>query len=446
VLPFILAWALSVPNQTAQPDVAARAKEAVGFLSAQNFAAVEAQFTEQMTAALPAGRLGATWTALVAQVGPFKSCGSDVRIRSLSDKQMVITPCEFERAKVDIQIAFNRDGRISGLAVRPALPPPAPYALPPYASPAAYTEEELTIGGPEWPLPATLAMPVGQGPFPALVLVHGSGPNDRDETLGPNKPFKDLAAGLASTGVAVLRYDKRTKVHPAKLAAVADFTVKQEVVDDVLEAVRALRLNPKVNRARVFVLGHSLGGMLIPRIGAADPSLAGLIVMAGAARSLEDAIVEQTRYIAMADGVISPEEQARIDEAARVAARVKALTPKDAKSGANISGAPASYWLDLRGYDAPSAAKALEAPMLVLQGERDYQVTMDELAKWKAALGSKPGVTFRTYPALNHLFMPGTGKSLPPEYDAPSHVAEDVIRDIADWIKRIVTSAGSPRL
>ena len=207
-------------------------------------------------------------------------------------------------------------------------------------------------------------------------------------------------------------------------------------MDDVLEAVKLLRANPKVDRARVFVLGHSLGGMLIPRIGAADPSLAGLIVMAGAARPLEDAILEQTRYIAMADGTISPEEQAQIDDAARLSARVKALTPDDAKSAANIFGAPAAYWLDLRGYDPPSAAKGLKGPLLVLQGERDYQVTMAEFEKWKASLAGRSNVTFHTYPSLNHLFIAGTGKSVPAEYQAPGHVAEPVVTDIAAWILR----------
>jgi hypothetical protein len=431
----IVAGVLFFTSQGTQPDVAARARDVIGFLSAGKFAELEAQFTDQMTAALPAGRMEATWTTLVAQAGAFKGCGSEPRIRSIADKQMVITPCEFERARLDLQIAFDRDGKISGLALRPAVEPAAPYMLPSYANPAAYTETELTIGGPEWPLPATLTMPVGPGRFPSVVLVHGSGPNDRDETVGSNKPFKDLAAGLASNGIAVLRYDKRTRVHASKLAGIADFTVKQEVLDDVPEAVRALRANPKVDPARVFVIGHSLGGMLIPRIGTADLSLAGLIVMAGPARGIDEAILEQTRYMAMADGTISPAEQMGIDQAASLAATVKALKPEDAKSATSIAGAPAAYWLDLRGYDPPSAAKAVKAPMLVLQGERDYQVTMPEFEKWKAALGGRSTVTFHSYPALNHLFIAGTGKSLPAEYQTPGHVAEEVIRDIAAWIK-----------
>jgi dienelactone hydrolase len=435
----ITAWMLFVTNspavQEGQRDVTQRAQAVIAQLAAKDFATIELQFSDKVKAALPSGRLEAAWTNLLTQAGPFKGRASAARVETTGDFQIATTTCDFERATVDVQVVFDPAGRIAGLSFRPAAPPPAPYTVPSYATPSAYTEEDVTIGS-EWALPGTLSMPVGAGPFPAVILVAGSGPNDRDGTLGPNKPLKDLATGLASRGIAVLRYDKRTKVHPSKLAAVPDFTVKQEVLDDVAEAVRLLRAQPTIDPARVFVLGHSLGGMLIPRIAAADPKLAGLIVMAGAARSIDEAILEQTRYIAMADGTISPDEQKGIDEAATLVATVKALTPEDAKSAKNISGAPASYWLDLRAYDPPSAARSVKAPMLILQGERDYQVTMAEFARWKAALGNRPDVTFHTYPALNHLFIAGTGLSVPAEYQSAGHVSEDVVRDIASWIKR----------
>jgi len=285
-------------------------------------------------------------------------------------------------------------------------------------------------------LPATLTVPVGAGPFPGVVLVHGSGPNDRDETVGANKPFKDLAAGLASRGIAVLRYDKRTKVYGARGVTTGDYTVKQEVVDDALEAVRLLRGQPRIDPARVFVLGHSLGAMMAPRIAAADPKIAGLIAMAGAARPLEDAMLAQIRHLAMADGTISPEEQTAIDDMTKLVESIKALKPADAASGRMIAGAPASYWIDLEAYDPPSAAKAVKSPMLILQGERDYQVTMEDFSKWKAALGSRADVTFHSYKPLNHLFIPGTGPSLPAEYQVPGHVDETVIKDIVAWIVR----------
>ena len=419
----------------AVPEAAPHAQAVLASLTAKEFATVEAQFNDKMKAALPAGALEISWTRLIAQAGSLKQCGV-TRVQPIGDLQVTVTSCEFEHGMLDGQVVFDRDGKLAGLFFRPPSATSPPYSAPSYANPESYTESELTVGSGEWALPSTLDVPVGAGPFPAVVLVHGSGPNDRDETIGPNKPFKDLALGLASLRIAVLRYDKRSKVYPAKLAALPGLTVKQEVVDDVLEAVKTLRAQPRIDAARVFVLGHSLGAMLIPRIAVADASAAGFIVMAGPARPLEQSILDQTRYLAMAGGTITPAGQTQIDDAAKLVDAVKALTQEDAKNPQRIFGAPAPYWLDLRGYDPPTAAKSVTRPLLVLQGERDYQVTMDDFAKWKAALAGKTNVTFHSYPALNHLFIAGSGKSLPSEYERLAHVSEDVIRDISDWIRR----------
>jgi dienelactone hydrolase len=432
-MPSLVLAAMAFVTFQAAADVTARAQSIIGSLGSGAFAAVEAQFDDAVKAAMPPGRLAAMWTTLQAKAGAFRSCGTDVRVVTISSKQMVITPCQFEHAKIDVQFAFAADGRISGFAFRPGA---VSYSVPAYANPSAYTEQAVTVGSGEWALPATLTRPAGGGPFPGVVLVHGSGPNDRDETIGANKPFRDLALGLATRGIAVLSYDKRSKVYGPKMAGLAGLTVRDEVVDDAVAALNTLRAQPGIDSSRVFVLGHSLGGMLVPRIAAGDAKLAGAIVMAGAARPLPQAIVEQTRYLANADGAVSAEEQASLDEAVTLAASVAALRPEDAHAGVRLLNAPASYWLDLQGYDPPSAARAIRPRLLILQGERDYQVTMEEFARWKEALKDRRDVTFHSYPALNHLFIPGTGKSLPAEYNQPSHVAEDVVRDIAAWIAR----------
>jgi pimeloyl-ACP methyl ester carboxylesterase len=237
-----------------------------------------------MKAALPAGTLADTWKGLSGQVGGFQKL-TGARDEWAGQYHIGVVTCAFERANLDVRVVYDSAGKIAGLNMRPATAPPVPYAPPSYADRAAYTESDVTVGSDEWALPGTLTLPKGDGPFPALVLIHGSGPNDRDETIGPQKPFADLAAGLASRGVAVLRFDKRTKVYGAKMAK-ADITVKDEVIDDAIAAVGTLRSNPHVERNRVFVLGHSLGGMLIPRIAAAEPSAAGFVVVAGAAVAL----------------------------------------------------------------------------------------------------------------------------------------------------------------
>ena len=304
-----------------------------------------------------------------------------------------------------------------------------------YVNRSNFSERPVTVDAGGWPLPATLAMPAGSGPFPAVVLVHGSGPSDRDESIGPNKPFRDLGLGLASRGIATLRYEKRTKEFAAKIAPLTQFTVKEETIDDAVAAVRLLRTTPGVDPARIYVLGHSLGGMLLPRMAsAAGADGAGWIVMAGAVRSLDQSLIDQMRYLADADGVISAEEKAQLAELETLAARVKALKPDDPPLRAIGIGAPASYWIDLRGYDPPAAARAITGAWLVLQGERDYQVTPADFARWKAALGSRPDATFKSYPTLNHMFQAGTGRSLPAEYMNAGHVAEEVIGDIAAWI------------
>ena len=316
-----------------------------------------------------------------------------------------------------------------------AFAPPAGYKPPAYAVPSSFNEQEVTVGkDSEWPLPATLTMPVGKGAFPAVVLVHGSGANDRDETLAANKPFRDLAWGLASQGVAVLRYEKRTKQYGAKiLAAPPNFTVKDETVDDALAAVALLRRTEGVDPKKIFVLGHSLGGALVPRIGAADSRIAGFVILAGATRPLEEEIVRQYEYLFALDGTVDDAERAQIDEIKRQSARVKALKAGDA-SGVILIGAPPSYWLDLRGYNPPAAARALKRPVLVLQGERDYNVTMDDFRNWHALTGKE--VEFKSYPKLDHLFLEGEGAASDADYAQPRNVPKYVVDDIAAWVKK----------
>ncbi len=418
----------------AQDDFITDGRAFIDLLVNKKFATAVEQFDDAMKTALPEPKLAETWTAVLTQAGPFKQAGS-ARVEKRSAFTVVIVTCDFQNAAVDVSIVFDQQKRVAGLFFAPAKKV-VDYAAPAYVKLDAFREKEATVGAGEWALPATLTIPVGAGPFPAVVLLHGSGPNDRDETVGANKPFKDLAWGLASRGIAVLRYEKRTKQYSAKIVSVPNLTAKEEVIDDALAAVELLRKTEGIDAKRIFVLGHSLGGMFVPRIGRLDPNIAGLIALAGATRPLEDVIPEQLAYLFSLDGSVSPEEQKQIDEAKEQAAKVKSIKPEDAGTTTLILGAPASYWLDLRGYDPAEVAKGLKQPMLILQGERDYQVTMEDFKRWNAALAGKKNVTLKSYPGLNHLFIAGTNRSTPLEYEQPGHVDEHVIEDIASWIKK----------
>jgi dienelactone hydrolase len=436
---FLIASSDTIPQETGDSPVneyGASAKAFVDFLAKNDFTRAVGYFDSTMKTVLPEEKLAQTWVSLITQTGVFKR-QIGARIEKISGYEVVFVTCEFEKVSCDIKVVFNQAKRVAGLFFVP-VKAPEEYSPPDYAQPTAFREKEVIIGEGEWALPGTLTVPKEPKTFPAVVLVHGSGPNDRDETIGPNKPFRDLAWGLASRGIAVLRYEKRTCQHAAKFQKIAGaFTVKEETIDDALAAVALLRKTAGVDAGRIFVIGHSLGGMLIPRIGALDADIAGLIVLAGGTRPLEDIVLEQTIYLVSVSpaGNTSEEGEKKIDGVRQLRAAIKKLTQSDLSSSSLIFGAPASYWLDLRGYDPPEAAEKLKQPMLIVQGERDYQSTMIDFERWKAALSTRGDVTFKSYPALNHLFMPGSGKSVPAEYMIPGNVAEPVITDIRAWIK-----------
>jgi dienelactone hydrolase len=424
-------------NQLSFEDLKALAQMFVGQLLKADFTAAASKFDDQMKTALSEVKLQESWQNVIAEAGTLLQL-TPTRTTEIEGYKIVVIRCQFQRADVDVQVVFNGQGQISGLNFTPVQ---TTYNTPEYVDELAFHEVDVTIGEGKWALPGTLTLPNGSGPFPGLVLVHGSGPNDRDETIGPNKTFRDLAWGLASQGIAVLRYDKRTFKHAEQFTPdmVEKMTVKEEVIDDALLAVQLMRQTDDIDPKHVFLLGHSLGATIAPRIGQQDLELAGLIIMAGITRPLEDTILDQFTYLYSLSGAMTDQQKSELET---LKAKVDRL--KDPEISDNISpqdlplGIPAAYWMDLHGYQPEEVAKTLNLPILVLQGERDYQVLKTEDFKsWKAALNHKENATFKLFPKLNHLFIEGEGKSTPQEYMVEGHVDEDVINTIAQWIKKI---------
>lgn len=428
-----LAFTSVAAAQTNKVDRVALAKQITKDLVAEDFAAIAVHFNERMRQALPQKRLKGVWKNLGVKWGGYRHM-IGVRQKKLDVYNVVFVETQFERSLIDIKIVFDPQDHVGGLFF---LHGRANYKTPDYVDEKKLYEVSVEVGQEPWKLKGTFTRPSGTAEVPAVLLVHGSGPNDRDETIGPNKPFKDIAWGLASRGIAVLRYDKRTHQYGTGMAEVLHkLTVKEEVVDDAVSALSLLRARAGINQEQVFVLGHSLGGAMAPRIAKSDEDLAGLIVMAGPTRPLEDLILDQLTYLAKLDGKVSDEEENRLK---RVRAGVKLVKSKELSTKTSPFDLPLklppAYWLDLRQYDAVATAESLSKPMLFLRGERDYQVKDVDLNAWKNGLSSQKDVTFKTFPALNHLFMSGKGPSMPAEYMIEGHVHVNVIDDVAQWIK-----------
>ncbi len=306
------------------------------------------------------------------------------------------------------------------------------FPRPPYVDAARLRAEDDTLGSGPDALPATLCVPAAPaGALPAVVFVHGSGPNDRDETIGPNKVFRDLAEGLASRGILTYRYDKRTYAHATALDP-GKVTLEIEVIDDALAAIARVRGRAEVDPKRVHLLGHSLGGMLGPEIARRDGNLGGLILLAAPGRPMDILLEEQFRHLTgLAGG--AAEADATLDRLLAQLARLRAGTLPESEP---LLGAPVSYWNAVRRVNAPAILRDLGLPVLVLQGERDYQVRMADFAAVSAAVqaAGNPSSLARSYPALNHLFIAGEGTSTPSEYSRPGFVDEKVVEDIAAWI------------
>ena len=424
--------AMSLPARAQAVDGKAIAIRALDHMDAGEYAQVEAMFDADMAKAVPADKLKAVWESLPAQVGKATGRG-DAQTMEQAGSTLVQVPLHFEKAELMAKFAIEGGGKIVGFMIQPAQAAAPPASAPPVAEDASFSEREVMVGGDDRALPATLALPKGDGSFPAVVLVHGSGPHDRDETIGPNKPFLDIARGLAAQGIAVLRYEKRTKARPQDFAS-GMFGVDEETTNDAVQAVATLRGIDGIDPKRVFVLGHSQGGMMAPRIAAVSGHVAGLVLLAAPARSLLDIVIEQNRRLAVLDdGKTSDAER---DAITAIIQQVR-ITRDAATDPATktVMGLPAGYWRSIDSVDPVAEARSVGLPMLVLQGARDIQVVDADWQGWRGAFHADPKVSFKLYETLNHLAMPGEGDGTLAEYQQPNHVDATLIDDVAAWIK-----------
>lgn len=442
-----------------------RAQAALQAFTHDGYDKTAAHFAPGLASKATADKLHAAWNQFEAKFGTFQTLGKPAP-RKIKGYAVLVAPLTFDHGNLDALITCNDSAQITGFRFVPAsmlpaasnakqadaasaLPPgmarfvsvTKAHSLAPHQAVKAHVEADgvrvipLTVSSPLGPLPGVLTLPAGKGPFPAVVLVQGSGSSDMDETIGPNKPFRDMADGLARAGIASLRYNKRNYVYAKKTADNPTPTVDDEVTDDALTALHLLAKQEHVDPHRIFVLGHSLGAQMAPRIATRDPQVAGVVMLAAPARPLLAVMQQQVRE----DGPRQGMSQAQIDAAVKADAAEAALLDKADPAHppkGTFFHAPQSYWLSLHDYHQVAVAKKLSRPLLILQGGSDFQVSpTQDFSVWKRALGDRSDVTFHLYPGLSHLFRPAGKTKTLADYLQPRATDPKVISDIARWIK-----------
>ncbi|TCK90612.1 hypothetical protein EDC19_2381 [Natranaerovirga hydrolytica] len=336
----------------------------------------------------------------------------------------VVINSAFSYSNINIIITFDDDENINGINIAPI------NDTTPIDSEKYYTTN-ITFGTQEYPLEGTLTLPKNVDSPPVVILVHGSGPNDRDETIGPNKPFRDIAYALANNGIASFRYDKRTYTYPEATAFDTKLTVYEETIEDAYLAVDTLSTLDEIDPDNIYLIGHSLGGYVIPRIAQKTDGVAGYVVMAGNSRNLLDVVEDQYAFFLGRSDNLSPDELAQLNV---LKDSIELIRSDSIDEHTPVLGSYKPYWKDLMAYEPLELVLEIDQPILFLQGERDYQVTMTDFNLWKETVGHQDKNTFVSLEGINHLMMFGEGEPNPEEYFVSNTVADSVIEAIVHFI------------
>lgn len=398
------------------------------------YAAIYAELDPSMSASVTEEQIVQAWESVVEAMGPFVAIEQAVEADQ-NGMQIVQFLISHETGQQITTFAFGPTQTLMALYIQPGLVYVTEEPLP---VPEGAVEEEITLrAGEEDASEGILTIPAGEAPFTAVILIHGSGASDRDETVYGLKPFRDIAMGLAAEGIASLRYDKYPFAHPEQAAEDGSMTIAQEYEKDLLDALALLQDDSRIGD--IYLVGHSEGGLLMPRLlKLADGAAKGGILLAGSPRPLwEIQWMQNEDVIATLEGAQKEEARALVDAELEKAERLLDMTEEELQAE-TLFGVTATYQADIARVDAIETAKELALPLLILQGGKDFQVKADiDYAAWQEGLDGEPYVTFKLYPEMTHVFMVLEGESTggANDYTHGGHVAQEVIDDMAAWIK-----------
>lgn len=412
-------------SQETEIDYKDLSKELILQMTDGDFAKLHDTFTYVMKLQFPKKVILQTWEATVLSLGEFVKI-SKITEETTEKYKIVSVILQYENNGLRIEFTYNLSGKIEGLWLAYA-----PNKTKPISN-TKFIETEIAIGEGKEPLYGILTLPKGVKKPPVVILVPGSGTHDMDETIGPNKPFRDIAHGLAKQGIASIRYHERLLQYPK--TKVSSLTIQVDSLDDAAQAIEYALTCDKINKKKIFILGHSLGGMVAPKLAQDHKEVAGIVCLAGSPRKLEDISLDQNQFfIEKEEGLTKERKEQMITAVRKEADKIKKLKKSD--TGV-LLGTPASYWYSLNQIKTPEIVKSLNIPILIAQGSEDWQVYPEkDYTQWKKILNGKKNVTFHLYDKLNHLFMTSNGITDVTEYNIKGTVDQKVIDDIALWIK-----------
>lgn len=385
-------------------------------LEEKNYEKAYLFFDESIKNQLSQENLKETINQLESQLGKFKSI---IEINKENENYFYYSG--FEYMKLDIKISFNENNKIVGFFFVPHKEFKKENSL----------GKDLNIKSNNLELKGTILVPEIGNLKKLVIFVHGSGPNDRDETIFENKPFKDIAENLFTRGIASYRFDKRTLTNPESFNDKS--TIDEEVTNDIINIVNYFINDTQFSNYEIIILGHSLGAHLLPRIANNSNQISKIILLAGNARSLDKLLEEQYNYIYN----LNPTSELKV-EIEKLNEQISILNSISFNLDVSKENLPlnlsADYWKSILDYKPLKEIQNVIIPILILQGERDYQVTMKDFKLWKTSLKTNKKAKFISYPKLNHLFMTGENPSEPKEYSIKGKVDDKVIEDINNFI------------
>jgi alpha-beta hydrolase superfamily lysophospholipase len=420
----------AMPSYGQQSKAIELTQRVLHYLSTQQFDSICALHDAEMKRQLDANSYEAMWSNFIDNYDTLQTI-DETKVTSIGDTSWLTeTKISFVKKSFLFKLTIHKSNQVAGIFFANTK---INYTPPAYINTLNFFEIKLPVPTKGIVSDGMLSIPKGTGPFPVVIILGGSGPTDKDASMGPNKPYKDLAWAMAAKGIAVYRFDKRT-AHAANVKGIKHFTMHQEYVIDLQHILKKLAKDVRLNKNQIYVMGHSQGGYMLPYFAKTCKGIKGFIGLAANYQTIIEIIPAQLAYLAALQK----------DSSSQLA--IKSLVARAAYTQTNLYNNKAAkdslfpgITLDFAKHvdmnkPANIAEVLMNKPVLFIQGKRDYQVPPTELQSWKTKLAGANSIKYVLFDKLNHLMMEGEGASTPTEYNLPNHVPEYLADEVVNWI------------